>query len=199
MNLSKLILPFVSVTLVCITATHTYAQSRRPAGVGSLGEMKCQNINGSGYTGFVSLLAGPPNNYRASNSVIIIDPEGHTLTAIAYIKALNRDEELEIWCAIDRSSQLGSYKNLTLSFAFDARDAKKTEFNSSVLHFSIYRKLSNGLAEPSFYDQFFLRPALYDKGNFEIDLTNVEVIKFKLKCAGYYSCPTLYFFRDLLR
>ncbi|MEG3849080.1 hypothetical protein QT971_19130 [Microcoleus sp. herbarium19] len=199
MNLSKRILSFVTASLVSIISNNTYAQSRRPAGVGSLGEMKCQNINGSGYTGLVALLAGAPNNYKASNSVIIIDPEGHTLTAIAYIKALARDEELEIWCKIDRSSSSGSYKKLTLSFAFDARDAKKTAFNASVLHFSVYRKLTSGLSEPSFYDQFFLRPALYDKGNFEIDLTNVDVIKFKLKCAGYNSCPTLYFFRDLLK
>lgn len=184
----------VATTFLIYTASDLQAQSRRPAGISSLGEMKCENIDEPGLD---------PGNFKVRyipmNKDILF---GNTVVrAIAYFGkqswlagrgGFGRDKPITLVCQLAQSNQTPKYRNLKLYFGFNALDDREPKYREAVLKFSIYK---DGEDYPIKYD--FLR--MGDRLQWDINVTGARYIKLEGECLGYSNgCTGLYFFQDIL-
>ena len=184
----------VAALLISI-ASDAQAQSRRPSGVASLGEMACENTTQQGPD-----LGNFNVRYIPINREILF---GNTaIRAIAYFGTqswlagrggFDRGSSITIVCRLAQSDQTPRFRNLKLAFGFNALDEQQRNYREAVLKFSIYR---DGEDYP--YISEFLR--IGDRQRLDVDIAGVRRIKLQAQCLGYSNaCPGLYFFEDLLQ
>jgi hypothetical protein len=193
MNLRRIIPSLVVGTVLISTASDVQAQSRRPSGVASLGEMRCQRTQGSG-------------GYKAINEDIPIGRE--IFRAIAYIGqrpyflgtgdyGIWTTEASEVVCRLAAPNETPRFRTLTLAFGFAADSSRRDyiEIDGSVnVLVSIYK-------DNNFYASQNVSRG--EKIRFPIDIANTRSLSIEAQCirpaSGSKTCPVLYFFEDTLR
>jgi hypothetical protein len=195
MNLHGLLPGVVAATLLASTVSDAEAQSRRPSGVASLGEMRCENIDSQGpdYANFRT-------RYIPINREVLFGDTA--IRAIAYFGTqswlsgrggFGGGSSITLVCQLAPSNQRPRFRNLRLAFGFNALDERNNSYREAVLKFSIYR---DGENYP--YMSEFLR--MGDRQRWNVNVAGIRRIKLEAQCLGYsYSCPGLYFFEDLLQ
>lgn len=181
MKLRKIISTLVIGSLVVSAASYAHAQSRRPTGVASLGEMGCRSIGGRG-------------KYNTTNQDVAIGREIFRAVAFLgdYMGGISRDNATQVACGLAAVNAPPQFKTLTLTFGF--KENSNANDGSVIVRLSVYK-------DGNFYGQQTISKG--DKIRWPIDVTNTRSLALEAQCVrprqNYNSCPNIWFVEDILR
>jgi hypothetical protein len=180
MNLRRIISSLVVGAVLISTASDVQAQSRRPSGVASLGEMGCQTVASDG-------------GYNNVNEDIPIGRE--IFRSVAYMGSswgIDRDNPTKVACRLAAVNAAPQFKTLTLSFGL-SQNSRYID-GSVIVRLSVYK-------DGNFYGDQTISKG--DKIRWPIDVTNTRSLALETECVrlkqNSTSCPVIWFVEDILR
>lgn len=180
MNLRRIISSLIVGTVLISTASDVNAQSRRPSGVASLGEMGCQTVASYG-------------GYNNENEDIAIGRE--IFRGVAYLGTyygIKRDNPTKVACRLAPVNAAPQFKTLTLSVGLN--ENSRYIDGSVIVRLSVYK-------DGNFYGAQTISRG--DKIRWPIDVTNTRSLALETECVrpmqNSRSCPAIWFVEDTLR
>ncbi|MGB5963321.1 MAG: hypothetical protein WBG73_21980 [Coleofasciculaceae cyanobacterium] len=181
MNMRQIISSLIIGTVLISTANHVQAQSRRPSGVASLGEMGCQTVASDG-------------EYKNVNEDIPIGRE--IFRAVAYLGSswggIDRDNPTKVACRLAAVNAAPQFKTLTLSFGL-SENSNHID-GSVIVRLSVYK-------DGNFYGEQTISRG--EKIRWPIDVTNTRSLALETECIRLKQnsvyCPAIWIVEDVLR
>lgn len=199
MNLRRIISSLIVGTVLISTANNVEAQSRRPSGVASLGEMGCQSL--SDIVGYKPVNGDVTIGRQIFRAVAYLD--GQAWGFLTGRRGVLPGNTAGVACRLAAPNQTPRFRTLTLAFGF-ADNSEKIDYirpnASTELRLSVYK-------DGNLYGSQSVRPG--DMLRWPIDVRNARSISLEADClqGGEHTsstgqegvCPVLYFFQDTLQ
>jgi hypothetical protein len=178
-KLRQLIAGLMTATVLVSSTTPVDAQ-KRSVGVGSLGEMSCQNIEDGKYT---VINQDFPVGLQIFRGIAVFRTNDTWIL---------KNKTNQVSCRLTEAGQRAKYK--TLNLVFGIADNNRYA-NGSLVRLSIYRDGKFYKYEDVTKGQLFRSP---------IDVTNVRSIALEVECLRgsvktKNACPAIIFFEDTLQ